>query len=259
MIKKVLCCAVLFSLLLQPAGAMQTGWNKKESSHFIVYYSNAEKGFVKKVIKESEKNYRYIGKNLGLGHNNWTGENRAKIYIFDDRQKFHSNTSQPEWSDGSSILRFKTIFSFFGAKNFFDTVLPHEITHIIFREYIGFTNRAVPAWFEEGVASYHERIDKAKIDNFFRDPSDKNAPMSISELSKINTPMLRNESNVDLFFAQSISMVNFLFTKFGNNRFPILCRSLKEDMDFNKALKDAYSFSDTQELERAWLKYLREK
>jgi len=263
MIKKLLCCAVLFLLSLQPAGAMQTGWNKKESRHFIVFYWNAEKSFAKKVIKESEKNYRDIVKSLGLGSGKWTGENRAKVYIFDDRQQFHSNTSQPEWSDGSSIQRFKTIYSFFGAKNFFDTVLPHEIAHIVFREYVGFSNRAVPAWLEEGLASYYERIDKAKADEFFKDLQKNNSDpvfiISLRELSKIRSRSLRDDPDVDIFFAQSLSIVNFLLTEFGKERFRIFCRSLKEGMDMDKSLAAAYSLKDVNELEIAWQEYLKQR
>jgi hypothetical protein len=260
MIKKILCCAVLFSLFLQHVAAMQTGWNKKESRHFIVYYRNAEKSFVKKVIKESEKNYRDIVKSLSLGSSGqWTHDDRAKIYIFDDRQQFHSNTSQPEWSDGSSIQRFKTIFSFLGAKKFFDTVLPHEIAHIVFREYVGFGNRNVPAWLEEGLASYHERIDRSRADEIFKDPRERDSFIRFQELSKIRSRSLRDDPDVDIFFAQSLSIVNFLLTEFGKKRFRIFCRGLKEGMDMDKSLAAAYSFKEISELEEAWQAYLKRK
>jgi len=109
------------------------------------------------VAKNSENSYKEIYSNLGFTrYRYWTAGNRTKIYIYDDVDDFVSNGGQAHWASGVASARSKVIQTFPAAHGFFDSTLPHELGHIIFREFIGHDVR-VPLWFEEGVAMYQEK------------------------------------------------------------------------------------------------------
>jgi hypothetical protein len=248
-------CFVIFAFLcsLPFALAMSVDWQKAESKHFIVYYKNAGKDFVKTVIEKSEQYYDNITKNLGLGHSHdWAGEKRAKIYICDNREQYHANTGQPVWSDGSVIMRLRVIYSFLGAKKFFETALPHEMAHIIFREIVGFDNRYIPSWLEEGFAAFQENVDLAKAERGLKASLDKGSFIALPKLSEMKVRLNRDESQIDLFYKESLSIVHYLITKFGTDKFLLFCQNLRDNKNLEKALKRVYNFNDIQELDKVW-------
>ncbi len=121
-----LCCAVL--------EAAPEDWQISKSTHFIVYYRKAPKDFIMQVIEKSEDYYNKITDDLGFRrYNFWLWDNRAKIYVYDNAQDYQVGSSQPAWSSGSVAAKVKIIQTFPGAKEFFATILPHELGHIIFR------------------------------------------------------------------------------------------------------------------------------
>ncbi|HQP91972.1 MAG TPA: hypothetical protein PLU24_04785, partial [Candidatus Omnitrophota bacterium] len=131
--------------------AEEDGFTEKKSTHFIVYYKEIPEEFADQVIEYGEKYYDELTEKLGFTrYDYWTWDKRAKIYIYPDQESYIKATGQPAWSGGVAAYDQKTIWSFPREAGFFDSLLPHELGHIIFREVIGY--RQVPLWLEEGVA-----------------------------------------------------------------------------------------------------------
>ena len=131
-----------FAVLPAFAGSTEN-WNTSKSSHFIVSFKNAPEKFIEELIDQAEGYYDKIADNLGFTRFNfWLWDNRAKIYIYDNAEDYRASTKQPAWSVGSARVQEKLIYSFPYAQGFFETVLPHELGHIIFREFVGSDNPA---------------------------------------------------------------------------------------------------------------------
>lgn len=149
------------------------------------------------------------------------------------------------------------IYSFTGAKNFTSAALPHEIGHILFKELIGFDNPASPVWLEEGVVSFFEHRDKTKATDYLRAAMEKGSLVAVPELSKLVMRSVNDETALDLFFAESSSVVEFLITKSGEDTFRRFLRCLKETADLEKSLDRVYGFRDPGALDKAWQEYLK--
>jgi len=238
--------------------AAQDKWNISKGTHFIVYFKNAPESFIQKVIDNAENYYNEIADNLGFRrYNFWLWDNRARIYIYDDAQDYCANTGQPSWSGGCANIKDKIIHTFPFAKGFFETVLPHEMGHIIFREFVGFDNNAIPLWLDEGVASYQQDLRNSTADKIVKDAIKKGEFIGLDSLSNINPHTITDTNKVNLFYAESVSMVDFLIKKFGQDSFIYFCQQLRDKKDFSKALASAYPFKDIQELNESWLHYLK--
>lgn len=231
-------------------------WQEYKSEHFIVYYKEAPADFIQQVADKAEGYYNKIADELGFTrYNFWLWENRAKIYIYNNIQDYQAATGQPEWSYGSVMPDTKVINSFPYEQNFFDSILPHELGHIIFREFVGFSNSAIPKWLEEGVASYQEKTRYALADGIVRGALKNSAFLSIQQLSDFR-PRLGDKDTVKIFYAESISIVNYLIKEFGKDNFTLFCQALRDKKDLNRAIASVYPFSNVNDLESAWLKYL---
>ncbi len=65
----------------------------------------------------------------------------------------------------------------------------------------------------------------------------------------------KDTRKAQVFYAQSLSVVDYLVTKFGSDALGRLCRNLRDNKDFSEALKAAYPgvFKDLQDLEKKWI------
>jgi hypothetical protein len=231
-------------------------WANTKSTHFIVYYKNASNNLIGQLTDRAEGYYNSIASELGfMRYDFWLWDQRAKIYIYDDSRAYQSATGQPSWSAGSAIAKEKIIYTFPGAKGFFDAVLPHELGHIIFREFVGFNNYAVPLWLDEGAASYHQKLKYSMADKIVRESINAGNFIDLERLSGLNLHSLA-EDQVSLFYMESVSIIDYLLKKFGRENFAFFCQNLRDKKDLRSSLAYVYSFGSVQELEQAWKKYL---
>ncbi|MDD5019373.1 MAG: peptidase MA family metallohydrolase [Candidatus Omnitrophica bacterium] len=235
-------------------------FSEEKSTHFIVYYDKGvSKDFVRTVIDYAERYYNELTQKLGLVRfDYWTWDKRAKVYLYPDQQTYMEVLGQPSWSGGAAAYDQKTIWTFPREAGFFDSLLPHEIGHIILREVIG--SRRVPLWFEEGIASYLEQAKRYGAQNTVLEAMRNGTFIPLADLTRIDVLGLQMSTDAALFYAESVCLVNYLIEKFGVERFGYLLRKIKEGMDFDDAL--AYAFFDIRsesDLGRFWEESLRKK
>jgi hypothetical protein len=252
---------ILFLFLLAftvSCRAQETGWKELKSTHFVVYYKDSPEDFIKELSDKAEIYYERIADNLGFRRFDfWLWDNRAKIYVFDNAGAYKFSTGQPDWSVGCATVGSKTIHTFYNASGFMDRILPHEMAHLIFREFVGTYNYAVPQWLEEGVADSQETQDGQITDWQVQEGIRKNKFMGIPKLTNYNLRMSTDKELVSLYYAESASIVNFLLKEFGKDKFVLFCQYLRDTQSLQKALVSAYSFGSVDELNEAWLKYLK--
>jgi len=244
--------------ILSSSYAQDAKWNISKSDHFIVYYKNASQDDISKVVSNVEGSYSEIASNLGFTRFNfWLWENRAKIYVYDNAKDYHLSTGTPQWSAGGTQMARKTIATYPGAQGFFERVLPHEMGHIIFREFVGFTNLAVPLWLDEGVAMYQEKNKGIYSYSYLRQAMGQGNFMNIYQLSVCNIASCSDQKKVQLYYIESLSIVTYLITEFGRDRFVIFCQNLRDKADLERAIASAYNFSNLKELDSAWQAYIK--
>ena len=257
--KRPLLYLALILLFTKPlAFADESGWKVSTSTHFQVYYKQAPEEFIKQLIDKSEDYYSDIADDLGFTRFNfWLWDNRAKIYIHDNQEDFQAATGQPKWSAGSAQVDTKTIQTFTYAQGFTETILPHEMGHIIFREFIGFDNPASPLWLDEGVACYQEKSRRITADSICREAIKKGDFLGLVQLSRLNQDSLQNGDLVKLFYAEAFSLVDFLMKEFDKDKFVYFCQNLRDKKNFESAVSSSYPFGNIDEFDSAWQKYLK--
>ena len=253
--------ALVLCFLAIPSGlqADQGKWNEYPSAHFIVYYKDIPQDFVQTVGESAESYYNEIAINLGFNRErDWMSDQRIKIYIYQDDQDYVRNSQQYQWSHGAASAKERTIRTFPSAHGFFDSTLPHELGHIIFHDYIGF-DVEIPLWFEEGVAMYQEKAKRFGVNEDVLRALKNDEFISLTDLTNMRLYSDSPPERVQLFYAEAASVVNYMISELGEYRFVKLCRELKAGNSFIDAMKSSYvRFSDFQELNRAWVSYLKD-
>jgi hypothetical protein len=255
MMKKI---CLFLALLCLPVSAFAAGqeWQVFKSTHFLIFYQNANQAQLDKMAEKAEGYYNTITEDLGFNRFNfWTWDNRARIYLFDNQRDYMRSTGDPSWAAGQAQVNSKVIQTFITANGFLENVLPHEMGHIIFREMVGFNNPAVPLWLEEGVACFQEKkrsFNKAALAARVRSGNF----LTLERLNGINSLSSSPDAEVSLFYTESYSLVRYLIADFGKDRFVLFCQYLRDKRDLSRALALAYSFKDLNDFENSWKKYI---
>ena len=260
---------MIFLILLVSIAAgrlMAEQWEEEKSTHFIIYYPpGTSLEWISRVKREAENNYSSISDLIGHTRykNYWTWDDRVEIYIFPDKESFIQATGQPDWSYGVATthgrdISSRTIKSYFQSERLFEDVLPHEISHFILRDFLGGGMGHVPLWFDEGIAQLNESNKKFIAHQVMKQLIKKGQYLPLGGLMHYNVRSETDAQKVSAYYAQSVSIVDFLISKYGSDRFKKLCSQLKSGKDFANALQGAYTeiFDSVDELENKWVQYL---
>lgn len=235
------------------------GWRELKGGHFIVYHQGREEEAAA-ILRKAEDCYSEIADDLGYVRyeNFWQWERRVKILVYPDLPSFLAATRQPGWSSGSANYTTKEIIGFLGSSAFLNDTLPHEIAHLVFRDFVGFAGDA-PLWLDEGVAQWVERSKRAVVRYAARDLYEQKKLMSLSVLTRTDVRVSGNSEEARSFYIQAASLVEFLISRYGTDRFTQLCRQLRDGRSLDEALRFVYptQMRGIEALETEWLAYLK--
>lgn len=279
LLRYILLC--FFLILICLLATLAQAWQELSSEHFFIYFDQEEK-FAKEVLDKAEVYYREIALDLGYPRYSefWTWGKRAKIYIYANHEAFLKATNQPNWSEGMADYAKKEIISYIQSKGFLESILPHEMAHLIFRDFVGFKG-IIPLWIDEGVSQWSEKVKRKEMDALAKQLFAKDALISVDDMMKLDIRrlseidrvyirptrtkdgragilFLSTDNLVNTFYIQSVSLVGFLISKYGTDRFTHFCRELRDGKALEEALRSAYPsyIASLADLEFAWRKYL---
>ncbi len=256
-------------------------WQEISGEHFIVYFIQDDK-FAKEVADRAEFYYQRIATDLGYPRYSkfWTWDNRAKIYVYPDHESYLKATGQPKWSQGVAQYKTRSIISYVWSSGFMDSLLPHEMAHLIFRDFVGFKGE-IPLWLDEGVAQWAEEPKRNQIKAMARYLYDSDTIIALSDMMKLDIRLITDDSKVyirptrtktgepgvlflskgnliNTYYLQAVSLVGFLIEKYGSYAFADFCRELRDGKSMEDAFRGAYPvrINNLDELENKWREYL---
>ncbi len=235
--------------IAQPVAGLAQEWQVERSRHFIIYHQGVSSGYLNRLASKAEGYYRNITRDLGFQRFDfWLWDSRCEIFLYRDQQAYLEEEESISWSRAHVNVIEKKIITYAGQENFFETILPHEMAHIIFREFVGFDKR-LPLWLDEGVAMLAEADCSQRL-LFAKNLASSGNHIPLRELSDI-----RNYSSIDpdVFYSQAASVVDFLLNRYGKQNFVNFCRQLRDRDNWLEALRRAYGFNSLEELEAGWL------
>jgi tetratricopeptide (TPR) repeat protein len=240
-----------------PAGkyAAREKWIDLETANCIVYYKTTEQA--KQVAKRVEDTLARVTAQLEYTGLDWHRD-KCKVFVFDDAAAWDEFVKESgattEWADGFAYGPLREIYVHAGdGERMLDTVLPHELTHVIHREYAR-EDTPLPLWLLEGLACANEFTGKDQRFGLARSALATGKFIPLSHLTAFRS-YPRGEA-VALFYAESLALVEFILDRFGHEGLAQLHKKLRGTEDFDKLVKRAFKI-EPDAFEREWLEYVR--
>ena len=246
--------AVLFN-----ATSYAAEWKELKSDHFIVYYASGE-AFASDVSRKAEQYYTRVADDLGYARYSkfWQWDNRVKIYICDDKGSMVKLAGCQSWCEGMTDYLKATIYTYSASRDFATATLPHEITHLIFRDFVGIENAGIPTWMDEGVAQWEEPKKRELVKMAVKGIRNASELIPLEKFFAMNIMGVSDEKIVNSYYIQAMGLVDFLMQRYGADKFLVLCRELRDGETMDAALSSAYPLDirSTSDLEKKWLEYV---
>jgi len=242
-----------------PLALAEAPWDVVKGDHFLVYHRGDAEG-ARNVSRRAEDHYRRIRHDLGFAKYDdfWVWDRRVRIYVYPSHRFFVRATGAPGWAAGKASYDRREISTFRGNDSFLDSVLAHELTHLIFVDFLGFQSTEVPLWLHEGMAQWEEPGRRAGAHSLCRRLLAGNRLFPLAELTRLDVHAVKRGRRTAAFYAQSASLVGYLIEQHGSVPFRKLCGQLRDGKRLDDALRFTYpgTIRTLEALETAWRTYL---
>lgn len=176
-----------------------------------------------------------------------------RVVIYLTKEEFQRKTGQPDWSGGMKTGR--GVFTY--EQDGVDSVLAHEMTHIIFGEFMeaeGNNHR----WLNEGLAMYIDAHfeSRRRFDDVASEWRERLRAEPLMTLDAILAfkPYSEKDRSVRLWYATAADFTSFLIRNGGAFNFSLFLKELKNGTPIDQALSSAYpgKYRSLQELYAVW-------
>ena len=231
-----------------PFQGLDPGYKTEETAHFIVKaYGTSTAALYASLCEE---NYTRIMQDLGLY--SFVPARPYNVVVYKDAAEFHRKTGQPEWSGGAAYANALLLFE--GDNN--AGIIAHEMTHLVFNEFMGLSQASQLRWLNEGVAVYEQtRADTAEAGVYAGRVASTvaNNPIPFTQMVNL-APQKDTQVGVDRWYSQAWSVVSFLIRRGGSFNFSVFLSKLRDGADTDRALAETYAgiWSKFSDVETTW-------
>ncbi len=132
-----------------------------------------------------------------------------------------------------------------------DSVLPHEVTHMVFATHFG---RRLPRWADEGACTTVEHpSERTKQHRLLIEFLTTNRGIAFNRMFA----MKEYPRDILPLYAQGYSLARFLIAQGGKRQFVRYVGDGLKQNDWTTATRDHYGFSNLSELQVTWLDWVR--
>lgn len=232
---------------------LEAGAQENSSLHFKVKAYGQDT--VLAVSAQAEAAYTRIMTDTGL--NSFMPRGLYQIVVYGTQDEYRKKTGQPDWSGGVAVGN--AIYTYSSAR--VDAVLSHEVTHLIWFEYMGRVNPD-HRWVNEGLAVFQENkaVGSRGQGDLFSSVRGTMRSQTIPMDQMIRlVPATERAYEVSLWYAQAESMVRFMIERGGRIGFSQFLGALRFDKNLDQAVAEGFpgSWRTLEELERDWKRSLQ--
>jgi hypothetical protein len=233
----------------------RSGWQVAESAHFRVFHKQT-RDFAERVVRIAEQT-RLAMSRKWLGNDGGDWQPKCDMYLYATATEYTQATGVPAASPGHSRIETdpatgrivsRRLYLRCDMPGMMEAVLPHETTHVVLAGQFG--RRPLPRWVDEGIAVLSEPAEKVSQHRLNLARASRQRDLfSLRQLMELQE--YPDARRITTFYAQSVSLVDFLSRQKGSQEF---CQFVRDGMrdGFESSLRRHYGYQSYADLEGRW-------
>jgi len=225
------------------------GWQTLTGDVVRVHWYKGDRAFGQRALEIGEREVAETSKLLGV-----TETKPIDFFIYADQRPFYDalGPGTRENVGGQANAEIRTLFADIAPGSINDpwveNVVPHELIHLVFDTAVDNPYHFPPRWLNEGLAVYlsvgYGPSDRSEVEN----------ASSSGDLIPLDglTAQFPTGAGFGLAYAESVSAIDYLVRKHGQDALVSLVRSYADGKTDDEAFKSAIGM-DTAAFDDAWL------
>lgn len=214
---------------------LDAGHNETQGLHFQVKAYGVD--VVRSVSDRAEEAYNRIMTDTGLY--SFKPRGLYQIVVYGTKDEYRKKTGQPDWSAGVAVGN--ALYTYVSPR--IEGVLSHEMSHLIWFEFMGGRLVQEQRWVNEGLAVYEEAkgLDPrggAELFSALR-PLLRAQPAPLEQMLRL-APATERAHDASLWYAQAESMIGFMVQRGGRIGFSQFLMALRDGKDFDRAVSEGF-------------------
>jgi hypothetical protein len=223
-------------------------WQTLAGKLVTLHWYNGDAAFAKQALTMGENGISKSAQFLGVNETK-----PMDFFVYADQQPFY-DVLGPGTRDnvgGRAYSNIRTLFAQFtpADMSYARTVVPHELTHIVFADGTDNPYHSPPTWLNEGLAVYlsqgYDNSDKSLVSQAVKSKT-------LMPLPALTGMFPTSADRFFLAYAESVSAVDFMIRKYGQAPFQKLVKTYSTGASDDEAFTTAFGV-DTAAVNKAWL------
>ncbi len=214
---------------------LDAGYNETQALHFSVKAYGVD--IVRSVADRAEEAYNRIMTDTGLY--SFKPRGLYQIVVYGTQDEYRKKTGQPEWSAGVAVGN--AIYTYGSPR--LEGVLSHEMTHLIWFEFMGGRLVQEHRWINEGLAVFEEAkaVDPRGGSALFASMHQtlRSSPIPMDQMMRL-VPATERAYEVSLWYAQAENMVRFLIQRGGRIGFSQFLTAVRDGKNLDQAVSEGF-------------------
>ncbi len=223
-------------------------WQTEIGTYVTLHWYQGDAAFAQQALTMGENGISKSAKFLGV-----TETAPIDFFVYADQKSFYDalgpGTRENVGGEANTVTR--TLFALIAPTDlgYARTVVPHELTHVVFDD--GTTNpyHAPPRWLNEGIAVYlsegYGSSDKSLVSRAAKSKT-------LTPLQGLIGQFPTTADEFYLAYAESVSAVDYLIRKYGQASFQKLVKTYSTGASDDEAFRTAFGL-DTAAVNKGWL------
>lgn len=224
----------------------QYNWRTVSHPQVNLHYYTGDQAFAQRLHAAALTALDTISKTTGLQPGG-----PFDLYIYASTQDMQDVVFyEPSWVGGQAYPEFNIALIGINPSNeaWGKHAEVHELAHLVVGRYAFGCLATLPTWLDEGLAVYAAGGPEPNQQQSFNIALRQDNLLAVRWLDGVFS---RNSAVADLSYAESYSLVNFLYTAYKPEKMRSLLKALREGNTIDDALSAVYGFRESG-LEKAW-------
>lgn len=221
-------------------------WKAKTGKLVTIHWFQGSDAYAAQLLSYGEQGFAKSASFLGVSETQ-----PVDFYIYPSQAAFAAGLSVPETIGGQTQPSYRTCFALVPPTDlaYGSTVVPHELTHIVFSDIADNPYHSPPRWLNEGLAVYLSEGYGSDNRQLVAQAVRSGTLVPLAALAGF---FALDPTRVYLSYAESVSAVDFMVRKYGQSAIQKLVKTYSTGATDDEAFTAAFGL-DTAALNKAWL------
>ena len=221
-------------------------WKSVTGGPVTIHWFQGSDSFAQQLLSFGQKGLTKSAQFLG------TTETKAiDFYVYPSQQAFAAGLSVPETIGGQAEPAYRVCFALIAPNDlaYGSSVVPHELTHIVFSDIVDNPYNSPPRWLNEGLAVYLSEgygSDNRQLVS----QAAKNG--TLAPLAALAGFFALDQTRIYLSYAEAVSAVDYMVRKYGQASVQKLVKAYATASTDDEAFQSAFGVS-LSAFDKAWM------